>query len=165
MLFGAAVIAVFLSLITLVWTALPAIPLAHLPAMSLTLSDLDKLTAIAALPSLTTAFYQWLAWTMALVVMGTAAVALARPSRATRAAGLLASILGLLITISALKAPVSWHDYWADTSQVRAGTILFELFFVACAIACRLNPVPARIAEPTGGRPLPHIRHRHAPSV
>lgn len=124
-------------------------------------NDLHDLTAGGAVPTngVQDAYFSWLA-SMLVAAVSVLAVALAAaPRRSLAWLLVVASVVGLLVTMLALKGPLSWGDFLEQAKNMRIGGYLIIVGFIGTLVlappvsgpagSCRTKKLAARAARRT----------------
>ena len=137
----AGVIAVWTALSGPVWTYVPAQPQLDLPAMGLTFGDLA--TAATTSPSaIQSAYFGWLAWVFAVLTSLLALWVLVGRNRLAALATVAAAVAQLIVTVLAVKGPLTWSVFFEGVPNIRVGAVLalggiVLLFLTGAVVAAR----------------------------
>lgn len=122
-LLAVAAAALLVSLAAPIWLYSPAQPQAQIPEMHLSFSDLDAATTQSP-SALQGAYFGWLGWFLALaaIAMGVVTVLIRR-----RVAGAVEAVVGgvaLILTVFAVKGPLTWGSFFDSIPNIRLGGYL-----------------------------------------
>ncbi|HEV2638931.1 MAG TPA: hypothetical protein VGX23_27550 [Actinocrinis sp.] len=134
---GIGALCLLISALGPTWLTTPAVPAAHIPALSLDYSDLHKLSRSGQVPTtwIQQNFFSWIGWTliiaMLLVVAG-AALLRRRPLNLV-AVGL--SVVGLVLGLFAAKGALTWSQFSNELPHLQIGAYLLVGGFIVTLIS------------------------------
>lgn len=131
---GLAAVLLIASLLAPGWLHVPANPAAGTPATTLDFQDLNELTGVVPTTGWQEAYFSWLGWTLVVLAIAVAAVALLRPSVVSAGAQVMTAFVGLVSTLFGVKGPLTWSQFVDATDQVRIGVYMLDLGFFALLV-------------------------------
>lgn len=130
---GATALAAVLLVVSLVgpgWVHVPADRATGAPATTLDFQGLKTLTSLVPSTGWQQAYFGWLGWTMVLFTIAVGIAAALRRDGLSGTALVLASSLGLVATLFAVKGTMSWSGFIAATDTMRIGSYLLIVGYV-----------------------------------
>ncbi|GGF11317.1 hypothetical protein [Williamsia phyllosphaerae] len=126
---GAGSILSIISLIGPTWLFSPAQPAAGVPEMSLDFATLGDITASSP-STVQSSYFGWLGWTLVIVTIAAAAAAIVTRIRLLAAAEGVIALVALVVTVFAVKGPLSWGGFYDAIPNMRIGGYLITIGLV-----------------------------------
>lgn len=122
------------------WLYSPAVPAAHIPALSLSYADLNTLANSGHVPStwVQENYFAWIGWLLIIAtILATGAAVLLRQRR-LGFVGLGLSALGLVLGLFAAKGALSWSQFSHQIPNLRVGAYLLIVGFLLTLVTALL---------------------------
>jgi hypothetical protein len=129
---GLAAVLLVVSLVGPGWVHAPADPVTGAPATTLDFQGLNTLTSLVPSTAWQQAYFGWLGWAMVVLTIATGIAAALRRDGLSGTALVLASSLGLVATLFAVKGTMSWSVFIAATDTMRIGSYMLIVGYVVC---------------------------------
>jgi hypothetical protein len=127
---GLAAVLLVVSLVGPGWVHAPADPATGAPATTLDFQGLNTLTSLVPSTAWQQAYFGWLGWAMVVLTVATGVAAALRRDGRSGTALVLASSLGLLASLFAVKGTMSWSVFIAATDTMRIGSYMLIVGYV-----------------------------------
>ena len=140
-----AVLFLIVSLLGPTWVYSPANPAIPLPEMHSNFSDLQTATAEST-SGVQREYFAWLGWALVVLTAISAVAATLIRTRVTALIELAVAVFTLVITVFAVKGPLSWSAFFSNVPNIRVGgyLMIIGLLLVITHAALALRPRAAR---------------------
>jgi hypothetical protein len=127
---GLAAVLLVVSLLGPGWVHAPADPATGAPATTLDFQGLNTLTSLVPSTAWQQAYFGWLGWAMVVLTVAMGIAAALRRDGLSGTALVLASSLGLLASLFAVKGTMSWSAFIAASDSMRIGSCMLIVGYV-----------------------------------
>lgn len=137
---GIGAVFLLISVFGISWISIPAVPVAHIPAMNLDYSGLHHLSSSGTVPTdwIQKNYFSWIGWVLivtAIIAVGATALL---GHRVLGILGAVLSALGVILGLFAAKGALTWSQFWHEIPDLRAGAYLLVVGFLLILVAALL---------------------------
>lgn len=120
---GAGAVLLLIAPLGLGWLFSPAVPVAHIPATTLTFAGLHHPASSGMAPtnSIQKSYFSWLGWALFIVTIIATGAAVLTGRRSLSVLVVVLSVLGLLVSVFAFKGVQTWSQFNHQVTNVRIG--------------------------------------------